>query len=441
MQAETILIGEGILLIFLVVLSALFSGSETALFSLSRARLQEYKDSPNPSARAAFRLMESYHHTLIILIMGNMFVNVGISMISDNLIHHLALNPVTTSIISIIFSVVVLLIFGEVSPKTLALLNSVAVSLKVSRPLLFIYTLLRPFILLLNKIFSVILDILGRRKSEPLSAEEYSTYLDVAHLGGAFNAEEKDLLESALLMSRKEILDVMTGRVDVVSVHKTDSEEKISKIILREKEHFYPVISNDIDDADFLLSTKRFFLLPREERANWYRSSAMIPAQFVPENAGVSQALENMNRAGVAAALVTDEYGRVSGLVTKEDIFAEMIGDIEDEYDEPDYTFEQREDGSWSFTGMIPLYLFEELTGWDIPQEDDLDSSTLNGLFSEKLGRLPLNGDEILMDRIKLRADRISKHRAIAIHAWLLDEPEQHKDEAADKAAETEDKS
>ncbi len=423
MQSETILICEGVLLLFLIVLSALFSGSETALFSLSRARLQEYKGSDNPSERAAFRLMESYHHTLIILSFSNMLVNIAISMLSDNLLGHLVVNPVALSILSIAFAVIMLLIFGEVSPKTLALLNSTTFSLKVSRPLLFVYRLVRPFVLLLNSFFSAILDILGRRKSDPLSAEEYSTYLDVAHLGGAFNAEEKDLLESALLMSRKEVLDVMTGRVDVVSIRKTDSENKVAKIILREKEHFYPVISDDIDDADFLLSTKRFFLLPHEERTNWRRSSAMIPAQFIPENASVNQALENMNRAGVAAALVTDEYGRVSGLVTKEDIFAEMIGDIEDEYDEPDYTFEKQDDGNWSFTGMIPLYLFEELTDWDLPEEE-VESSTLNGLFSEKLGRLPLNGDEIILGRIKLRADRISKHRAIAIHAWLLDEQE-----------------
>lgn len=421
MQVETILVMEVALLLFLVLLSATFSGSETALFSLSRARLLKFKTSASRAERCASELMESYHYTLTTISMSNMLVNVGAAMIADEIIRTITPNPLAASIISVFFAVFILLIFGEVTPKTIALLHNQSISLKVSRPLWMMCKILFPLVWFINKCFAIILDLMGRRKSFPLTPEEYSAFLDTAGLSGAFAEHERRLLESALLMSEKQVVDAMTGRVDVVSIRKEATAATVKQIILREKKHFFPIITGDIDDADYLLSAKRFFMLPAGERKNWYNSPAAIKVQFVPENAGINLALENMNRTSVSAALVTDEYGRVSGLISKEDIFAEMIGDINDEHDEPDHTASRIDEHTWKFTGMIPVYLFEEKTGWELSEE--FECSTVNGIFSEKLERLPLHGDEITIGNISLRVDKLSKHRASEILARRIDEP------------------
>ncbi|MDD3119454.1 MAG: transporter associated domain-containing protein, partial [Victivallales bacterium] len=177
--------------------------------------------------------------------------------------------------------------------------------------------------------------------------------------------------------------------------------------------NYFPVIAadKDIDAADFLLLTKRFFLLTPEEQRDWFHSEAVIPTRLIPGHTGVLQALAYLVREKVSAALATDEYGRIAGMVAREDIFAEMIGDIDDEYDRPDYTVTRTGENSWSFSGMIPCYFFEETTGWKLPSE--LESTTINGLFAELSGRLPRPGDVIRIGRLVFRAESVTKRRVI----------------------------
>lgn len=398
------------LLILLIGGSAFFSGAETALFSLSRARLLSWREVRSGPRRAVTELMSSYHHTLIVLILGNMFVNVCISMTEDELIKSLTTNRILAEILSVFLAVFLLLIFGEVTPKTVALVHAEKLALKLAWPVWGLRWLLMPFIVFVNACFSVILNLLGRRKSEPLSHEEYSAFLETSFSGGAFSEAEQELLESALRINEKHINDVMTGRVDILCVHKEATAEEIAALIRRVRQGYFPVVAKDIDDADFILSSKRFFMLTPEERRDWATSDAVFPTLFVPEQAGVLQAVGNMNQVNAPAALVPDEYGRIAGMVTREDVFAEIIGDIDDEYDLPDYSYVRTGEDSWRFSGMIPCFLFEELTGWLLPEE--LESTTVNGLFSELLGRLPVRGDEITVDNLLFCAENISKHRA-----------------------------
>jgi len=415
MEHLNLLIGESLLLLLLVCCSAFFSGSEVSLFSLSRARLLAFRDSARAGERTVFLLMNNYHRTLITLILGNMFINTALSMVNDSVIQMLTTNKLLAEILSVVIGVVLLLALGEVTPITIALNHAERIAPVISRPVLILRKILRPVILLVDYICARVLDLLGRRKSEPLTAEEYSTYLEMASVGGAFTDSEKKLLFSALMLGEKRAGEVMTARPDVTTVSRHADAREVAELIRHERHQFYPVVERDIDDAELLLSAKAFFLLKPEERNHWQQSGAVIASRFIPEQVTLPQALENFEHTGVSAALITDEYGRVTGLLTAEDIFSEMLGSIEDEHNSPDYSFRQTIDGGWEFDGMIPVYFFEEVTGWQLG--DDLEANTVNGVFSEKLGRLPVKDDQVKINGVRLRVQAVSRRRVAAFLA------------------------
>ena len=190
-----------LLLLIFLALSAYFSGSETALFSLSRARLLRYKDSTNRQHKAISKLMGTYSYTLIVLILCNMLVNIALTLSSDNLFHqHLELSPLYKQTITIAFAVTVLLLFGEVAPKTIALMYSHRIADNVALPVLFLRKLLFPLIWVMDKVFASILNRIGRQTPEPLNSEEYSTYIEMSVAVGAFIQSERELLESISFM-------------------------------------------------------------------------------------------------------------------------------------------------------------------------------------------------------------------------------------------------
>ena len=227
----TIILFISLFIIFLIC-SAIFSGSETALFSLSRARLLSWEKDDLKSRRQASSLMKSYHKTLIALIISNMFVNVGVSMTGDALFASLSLSVWLSTLLSIVVAIVLLLIFGEVTPKTLALLHPEYISQKVSGTVLFIRTVLTPLIVVLEKIFSYMLDIIGREESSPLNAEEYSSYIDMANTIGAFTVDETKLLGNIFSLRESSVTIIMKSRVDLKTINIKDSHNTITKIII-----------------------------------------------------------------------------------------------------------------------------------------------------------------------------------------------------------------
>jgi putative hemolysin len=407
-----------IVLIVLVALSAFFSGSETALFSLSRARLLSYQEDKHRICQAIVKLMKTYQKTLIALIFWNNFVNVGISITSKNLMESVsAINPVLKTVLSIFISVVLLLVFGEITPKAYALVNAEKTSSKVAFPILYLRRLLAPIIWFTSIIFSRILDFLGRKKHAALNAEEYSSYLEMSASSGAFSEKELALLEAAFKLREIESGEIMIPRIDVISVKSETSIEDLTGIIKNEKREFYPVVKNDIDDTETILSARDFFLR-RNSKSEWNTASCVFPATFIPLTTSLTRALNVMRTNNVPAALVVDEYGRTAGMLTIKDIYSSLTGDIEIVYDEPEYSIIQKEENVWIVDGLMPVFVFEDLTGVTIPE--DYESNTINGLFSEEIGRMPILGDEIIIQGVNLRAEKLQRHRIQKLRIELV---------------------
>lgn len=405
------------LLFTLVALSAFFSGSETALFSLSRARLIEYKTNPSWVKRQIAHLMHSYHKTLIVLILGNMFVNTGISITNDVIFSGLSWPPVIKTVVSIIAAIILLLVFGEVTPKTIALINAEKFSNKVA---IFIWGLskaLTPLIIVADRFFSFLLELIGRKESKPLNHEEYSSYIEIAHSVGAFSNTEVELLRDAIELSQTDVDKVMTGRVDIVSVTPNLTPKQVMHLIKEHKLGFLPVVESDLDNTEKVLVVSEFFALSEQERKNWSNSKCVRPVSFIPENASLTKALSILRASAIPVALVVGEYGGTAGIIELEDIYQEMVGDIDDEYDENLWQVKQVAKNTWHLDGMTQLEDIEEIFKWTIPE--DITANTLNGLLAETLDKIPEPGDKVSINGFKFHVLKVDRNRVVEVEAKL----------------------
>lgn len=397
-----------VLFVVLVVLSAFFSGSETALFSLSRARLLSYRNDSSKIRQAIVALLDDYQKTLIVIIMGNMFVNIGISLINNQLIAEIGLGPIMTVVLSILIAVVILLIFGEVTPKTIALINSESISDWSALPLFYLRRLFYPLIVITDWLFSIVLELLGRRQPHPLSHDEYASYIELAANGGAFSDDEQLLLHKALELRETSVADLLTPRVNINTVNYQLNAHEVKAKIIAFKQPFIPIVNQDIDDAEFLLASKEFFWLSAEERKSWRTATCRFPAVFIPLQCSLVQALRKMRTAEVPALLVVDEFGRTAGMITAKIIYSELVGHKHYGYEDGEPEPEQITDKCWRVSGNDAITIFNELTGREVP--DEMEVSTMNGMFVDLLGRMPQVGDTITVDGVMLKAEKVEQH-------------------------------
>ncbi len=410
MPTSALICGEIFLLTLLVALSAFFSGSETALFSLSRARLLSYSTSRTPSEICISRLMDRYDRTLICLVFCNMFVNVGVSVVGNELAGNAGLGKSGTLLLSALSAVLLLLVFGEVTPKAVALAHAGRISHGAAPVIWKVRGVLWPVICISEKFFRAVLDVLGRKKSMPLSSEEYSSYLEMAYSVGAFSDEEAELLENIFDLRKDKVRKIMTPRIKIIPVKKRMDGRAVARLIQRECQAFYPVVRNDPDDADCFLSAKDFYALPVELRNSWPEAGCTFPAVFIPENASLTAALSTMKNQRVPIAFVSDEYGGVVGTIELKDIYGELVGEIEREHEEPDWRIILEKPGTWIVDGRIPLDELEELTGLTLP---NCGADTLNGLFCQFLDRIPDRDAELHIGNVRMKALQVSDNSVL----------------------------
>jgi len=416
------------LLFFVLLLcSALFSGSETALFSLSRARILAWeKDSSSKRRRAAF-LMKTYNKTLIALVLGNMFVNIGISLTGDEIFSHFSFPLWLNTALSIFSVIVLLLIIGEITPKTLALIYSSQFSEKVSGIVWCMRIILAPLIFLIEKSFSIVLDFLGRCNSEPLSPEEYSSFIEIANSAGAFTLEETHLLDGVFSLRKKKVSAIMTPRVDIETVSVEDSASEVDLIIQKTRDIYLPVVTTDLDDAVDLLSARDFYLTPKKQRSAW-RKNAVFKAHFIPESTILTKALFEMKRQKIPIALTVDEFGGVTGEIRTKDIYNEIFGRINSEFEVPDWQVRKTGKRKWIFSGQMTLSDIENITSIKFP---DSTLNTLNALFYDNQEKVPEEGNCININGVKIRALKVQNNRIVEAELSCLNEKkETHKEES-----------
>ena len=408
----------------LLLCSALISGSEVALFSLSPTELETLKEEKTTQADLIITLVENPKKLLATVLIANNLVNISIVLISADLCEFLfggIENPILKDVMNIGVVTFVLLLCGEILPKIYANRNNLAFSRKV---IYFIYTFDKFFtpISLPMKAFTVwVQKFLGKGKSN-ISVGQLSQALELASVDDTTN-EEKKILESIVSFGNTETHEVMVPRVDIFALSDTLSFRALLNEVLRIGYSRIPVYHENLDNITGVIYIKD--LLPHLDKDDFEWTQVMRKAFFVPENKKLNDLLQEFQEKKIHLAVVVDEYGGTCGIITLEDIIEEIVGSINDEFDDDDVTYTRINDHTFIFEGKTVMKDFYRIMQIDDTEEVFFDekrgvAETLAGFLLELSGNFPHKGKPIQFGKYKFIVEAFDKKRIKEIKVVVL---------------------
>jgi len=425
LKSFTLSIFVAILLIFmLLIVSALVSGSENAFFSLTPSEIDVYRDSTAAKHQLIIRLLEKPKKLLATILISNNFVNTSIVIISTYIVANLfdfTTFPVLGMFIQVVVITSLILFIGEILPKVYATQNAKRIALFMASPLHFLTRLFYPLVYILVKSSSLI-DKRITRKGHNISISELSNVIDITS-GTSTPRQETQILRGIVNFGDIDVKEIMKSRVDVVAM---DSECKfvdLLKIVLETGYSRMPVFTENFDKIDGILYIKDLLAHLNEDNTfNWMQ--LIRPAFFVPENKKINDLLKEFQEKKIHLAIVVDEYGGTSGIVTLEDILEEIVGEISDEFDvaaeEINYT--KIDDQNYIFEGKTTLNDFYKVFGLEEKVFDDIkgESETIAGLILENQGKIPEKNAIIQLDIFSFRIEAVDNRRIKRIKVTIL---------------------
>ncbi len=399
-----------VVLIVLLLVSGFFSATETALMSVSRVRMRHLKEEGVKGAGVVEKLLSEPKSLLSTILVGNNIVNIAATSISTSLM--LGLFGSQGIALATAIMTILILIFGEVTPKTLASNNKEGVSLAVAKIVRVMIVVFSPFVFIINIMTTIIFKIFGIKDDDPkslITEEELRVLVNVSHQEGVLEQEEKTIIDNVFEFGDMKAENAMVQRMDMVTISLDASYEEVLEIFKEEKLSRFPVYNGNVDDIVGILNIKDIIFLSDEEEKNFKVEDYMREVFFTYEFKRIAQLLEEMKIAKTQLAIVLDEYGGTSGLLTIEDLVEVLVGDIEDEYDEPDDEILAISDKEYLIDGSAKLNDVNEYLEDEIESED-FDS--IGGYIMGYIERLPDEGEEIqLSDSIKVKIVSIDKNR------------------------------
>ena len=411
-------------LVILVAFSAFFSASETAFSSLNQIRLKSRAEDGDSSAARVLAMSEQYDKLLSTILIGNNIVNIAAASIGTVLFTRL-LDPQRGATVSTIVLTIVVLIFGEVTPKSLAKEMPERVATAVSPFLSLLMLLLSPLTWLFTQWKKLLGHFLHSGEADTITEGELMTMVSEAESDGELTDRESQLIRSAIEFDDVEVEEILTPRVDVVAVEDTTSLEELAQTFAESGYSRLPVYHDNIDNIIGVVHEKDFYLAKLKKAATV--EELVVPTLYTTGTTQISQLLRTLREQHHHMAVVVDEYGGTEGIITLEDILEELVGEIWDEHDEVTEDFRQQSDGSWLVAGSASVDdLFETL---DLPEDEDIDSNTVNGLVQEKTRHLPKVGDHFTLDHFEGVVTRTARRRVTEVRLSPIPEPEEKGEE------------
>ena len=397
-------------LIILVAFSAFFSASETAFSSLNQIRLKSRAEDGDSSAARVLNMAEQYDKLLSTILIGNNIVNIAAASIGTILFTQM-LGAERGATVSTIVLTIIVLIFGEVTPKSLAKEMPEKVATAVSPFLVLLMALMTP----LTWLFTQWKKLLGRfvhsGEADTITEGELMTMVSEAENDGELTDRESELIRSAIEFDDVEVEEILTPRVDVVAVEDDIPLEELAQTFAESGYSRLPVYHGTIDNIIGVVHEKDFYIA-RLKKATKI-DDLVVPTLYTTGSTQISQLLRTLREQHHHLAVVVDEYGGTEGIITLEDILEELVGEIWDEHDEVTEDFRKQSDGSWLVSGSASVDdLYEEL---DLPEEEDIDSNTVNGLVQEKTCHLPKVGDRFTLGEYDGVVTRTAKRRVTEV--------------------------
>ena len=373
-----------LIFIFLILFSAFFSGSETAYFNVKTHR-------ENVSKKVV-SLLNNPRRLLISLLTGNTFVNIAIASLAAYLTHQYAQEKQWPETVLILVEVLVVsgvvLIFGEIFPKLLAIRNSEKFAEKVYLPLKFIMLILTPITLVFHTISNLITKFLPMKKEKIFDSEEELKILtELGEEAGTLQEEESDMIQSIFEFNEKHVREIMTPRVDMVALDSEKSLDAVMDMVTDKQFSKIPIYKGDIDKIKGILYAKDLLPYLTGSRPNIPLASISREPFFVPETKLIDDLMKDFRYKKTNVAIVVDEWGGTSGLITLEDIVEEVLGEIRDPYDKEESPIVPQNDNTFIVDAKISIYDYEEEFELEFPEDREYD--TLAGYIFEAIGDIP----------------------------------------------------
>ncbi len=415
-----------IVIFILVALSAFFSSAETALTTVNKVRIRSLIEEGNKKAMTIDKVLDNYGKMLSTILIGNNIVNISASSLATSL----TINQWGNAYIGIATGILtlVVLMFGEIVPKTWAMYNSEKISLAYSRIIYGLMTILTPVIFLVDLISSGILRLLhiDSSKKTTITENELKTYVDVSHEEGVIESEEREMIYNVFDFSDALAKDIMIPRINMVTASVEDSYEDLLKIFRASMYTRIPVYEDDKDNIIGLVNVKDFILVTDHD--NFRISDIMREAHYTYEYKKTADLMIEMREKTTNVAFVLNEYGATVGMITLEDLLEEIVGEIRDEYDEDEKEFIQEVgERQYLLEGSMKL---DDINNALDTELDSEDYDSIGGIIIERLDRLPIDGEAVaLSDGTILKVEGIDQNRITKV---LMTLPEEITEESED---------
>jgi putative hemolysin len=387
-----------IILVVLILLSGFFSGVEIALFSLSRLRVKHLVKKKVRGARLVEQLKAKPQRLLITILIGNNVVNIGASALATSLVFEISRSyavSITTGIMTL-----VILVFGEITPKTLATKYSEQVALVVAKPLQLLQTVLSPVIFVFESFTNALTNLSGQKPKPLVTEDEIETFVTVAEEAGQIKDAEKKMIHRIFRLDDLEARDVMTPRNKIVTVSADDKVKDIAEVFHSKGYARLPVYKENLDHI------KGFVHVMDAQEAMLQRENALVgtivrPILFVPESKKLDSLLKYFQRRKQHIAIVVDDFGTNVGLVTLEDVLEEIVGEIIDETEKIGPTIKRLSSRSFLVQGRADIDEINGKCGLDLPEEKAPYS--ISSYILDKLGRIPKEGEMIKLPKFEIK--------------------------------------
>ncbi|MGL4797742.1 MAG: HlyC/CorC family transporter [Paraclostridium sp.] len=405
------------LLIILLIGSGFFSASETSLMSLSKIRIRHMQEENVKGAKLVSKLTEDSGKLLSSILVGNNIVNIAATSISTSLFITIFNGPQGVPVSTAVMTILVL-IFGEITPKTIAANNSEKVAILVSKPIRIIIAIVSPIVWVFNIITNFIFKIFGIKTNigQPyITEEELKTMVNVSHEEGVLEIEERQIINNVFQFGDMQAKEAMVQRLDMVCINVEENYDEIIKNFKIEQFSRMPVYEESVDDVIGIVNIKDIIFLSDEEIKDFDIRNYVREPFFTYEFKKITQLLEEMKKEKSQMAIVVDEYGGTAGLITIEDLVEQIVGDIEDEYDEEYDEIQVIKEDEYVVEGSTKISDVNELIGINLESEE-FDS--IGGFIIGHLKRLPEEDEVIEVENIKLCIESLDKNRIKKIRVY-----------------------
>ena len=405
-----------IILLILLGLSAFFSSAETALTTVNKIRIRSLAEDGNKRAKTVLKITDDSGKMLSAILIGNNIVNLSAASLTTSLAYSFGGSMV--AIASGILTVLILL-FGEITPKTMATIHAEKMAL-IYAPIISIFMkVMTPVIFIINGLSIGVLFLLRvdpNAKNDLMTETELRTIVDVSHEDGVIESDEREMIYNVFDLGDAKAKDVMVPRVHVTFADVNSTYEELLDIFREDKFTRLPIFEDTTDNVAGTINMKDLLLY--DNTKEFHIRDILREAYFTYEYKSISELLVEMRQASFNIAIVLDEYGETAGLITLEDILEEIVGEIHDEYDENEEDFVQEvSEREYIIEGSMNLDDLNDRLDLDLNSEE---YDSLGGFIIERLDRLPEAGDSIVTEEgIRMVVEKLDKNRIEKVHVYL----------------------